>query len=220
MTQNIENIPLGELVDTYPLASMVLLKHGLDFCCGGHDSLTEACEESEVDLTQLLQELKASMAAPQESPLSSVSTEDLIAHILDVHHAPLPDMLSHLKALVSRVLDTHGNKDPKRLGALKDAVFSLSNEMLEHMIKEEQILFPWIQSNRQPRPATPIQVMLMEHERAGELLAQIATLTDNFEPPNGACRSWRNLYAGLQHLDQDLRIHIHLENNILFPRAV
>ncbi|HJM57770.1 MAG TPA: iron-sulfur cluster repair di-iron protein [Planctomycetota bacterium] len=214
-----EKTPLKKLVDTYPLASMVLLKHGLDFCCGGHDSLAEACEASEVDLDQVLHELKPSMAAPPERPWSSAPIEELIAHILDAYHAPLPEMLSHIEVLVSRVAETHGHKDPKRLGALKDTVFSLSRDLVEHMMKEEQILFPWILSNREPRPMAPIQVMLMEHDSAGRHLKQIEDLTDNFQTPNGACPTWRSLYAGLQNLNKELRTHIHLENNILFPRA-
>ena len=211
---------LKTLVDRHPLTSMVLLKHGLDFCCGGHDSLAKACEGSKVDLDQVLHELNSSTVEAPERPWSSASDEELIAHILDSYHAPLPELLSHLEALVSRVAETHGDKDPERLGELKDTIFSLSRELIEHMMKEEQVLFPWILSNRQPPPIAPIQVMLLEHEGAGRLLMRIEVLTDGFQAPEGACSTWRSLYAGLEKLNRELRIHIHLENNILFPRSV
>jgi len=215
-----KNTPLGELVDTYPLASTVLLKHGLDFCCGGGDSLANACKKAEVDLEQILNELEASRLSPAERQWSSASTEELVQHILEVHHSPLPNLLAQVKRQITRVVEVHGSKDPDRLNKLKDAVHALSDELLPHMMKEEQILFPWILSGRMPPPMGPIQVMLMEHEAAGKLLEQVVTLTDNFQPPSGACTTWRNLYALLQHLDQDLRTHIHLENNILFAKAV
>ncbi len=220
MTTISENIPLGELIDTYPLASKVLLKYGLDFCCGGRRSLVEACAASGVDQERVLEELKASLESPPERTWSSASTEELVRHILDVYHRPLPEMLSHLEALVSRVFEVHGDRDVERLSALKGAVFELSSDLSGHMMKEEAILFPWILSNRQPGPMGPIQVMLMEHDAAGRLLEKIATLTDDFQAPDGACATWRSLYAGLQKMDEELRTHIHLENNILFPRVL
>lgn len=215
-----ENILLGKLVDTYPLTSKVLHKHGLDFCCGGRKSLAEACEASGIDLDVILSELKPSLTPSPKRAWSDATTEELVAHILDEYHAPLPEFLSHLEMLVSRVVDVHGNKDPDRLLSLKDAIFGLSQELRGHMMKEERILFPWILSEQQPPPAAPIEVMLSEHEDAGAFLQDIAALTDNFSAPSGACRTWRTLYSGLQHLDEELRVHIHLENNILFPRAL
>ena len=215
-----ENTPLGDLVDAYPLMSKVLLKYGLDFCCGGRKSLAEACKASDIDLEVVLQELAPSLLTPEDKQWSTAATPDLIAHILEAHHVPMPGLLSHIEELAVRVFKRHGDKDPARLASLKNTVLALSSELTDHMAKEENILFPWILGGREPRPVGPIQCMQAEHEHAGDLLDKLATLTDGFQPPDGACRSWRTLYAQLQHLDQDLRTHIHLENNILFPRAI
>ena len=211
---------LGELVDTYALASKVLLKHRLDFCCGGRQSLAEACSATGGDVDLVLQELRSCSSGPSERQWSKVPIEDLVQHILEVYHAPLPAILAHLEALATRVVEAHSAKGYKHLEELKNVVHSLSGELLEHMQKEELVLFPTILSTDHPPPRAPFRVMLMEHDRAGRLLDYIVTHTDNFQAPEEACPTWRSLYAGLKHLDHELRQHIHLENNILFPRAI
>ncbi len=213
-----ENIFLGELVDAHPMASKVLLKHGLDFCCGGQRSLLDACKESKVDIDLILQEFKATHITPVPQLWSSVSNEVLIEHILDNYHASLYEALPHLEGLLNRVVKMHLDKDPECLGNLKDAFLCLSEDLLIHMAKEEQILFPWILGKQDPGPAGPVQCLRIEHERASQALKQMATLTNGYKAPDQACMTWRSLYKGLKNLDYELRMHIHLENNILFPR--
>ena len=105
-------------------------------------------------------------------------------------------------------------------GGMGSAVEALARDLLPHLMKEEQILFPWILSGRQPAPRPPILVMEHEHQAAGALLESIKALTDDFQPPVGACATWRVLYARLEAFDLSLRAHIHLENNVLFPRVL
>ncbi len=214
-----ENVILAELVDQYPLASKVMLKHGLDFCCGGQSSLADACESLKIDINMVIDELRPCLVQAPTQSWSTAPTEELVTHILDCYHASLYENLPHLQELINRVVEAHGEKDNQSLHALKKLLFDVSGELIEHMEKEEQILFPWILSKRQPRPIEPIQCMLIDHKRVSSFLTEIAKLTDNFQPPNEACATWRNLYACLQSLDHQLRIHIHLENNILFPRT-
>jgi len=218
MLNNIENTLLSELVDAYPMASKVLLTHGLDFCCGGQRSLLDACKESSVDINLILQELQAIQVTPANQLWANASNKDLIAHILDYYHASLYNDLPYLDELLRQVLKSHLAKSPKLLNGLKDVFMSFSQELLEHMGKEEQVLFPWILSHQEQKPTGPIHCMRIDHNRASRSLEQIATLTNGYKPPDEACATWRNLYAGLKVLDYKLRMHIHLENNILFSR--
>jgi regulator of cell morphogenesis and NO signaling len=220
MSKISEHTALGDLVDTHPLSSGVLLRYGLDFCCGGQQSLGDACRASRLEPAFVLRELGAAISQPAERPWSEATSEELVTHILERYHAPLPDLLSTLESLADRVLNRHKDKDPERLQSLRNTVHELSSELASHMGKEETILFPWILHGHEPTPVGPIQCMLMEHEHAGEMLSRLGMLTDNYQPPEGACRSWRALYSNLQHLDGELRAHIHLENNILFLRVV
>ena len=149
-------VSLGELVDKYPKAAKILLRHKLDFCCGGRSSLSTACEESGIHLDTVCIELERSLEVPEERSWSEAPIDEIVAHILNVYHAPLPEELNQLEEMMGRVYTVHGHKDPKRLKSLKETVFSLSTELICHLQKEEQILFPWILSKRQPPPAPPI----------------------------------------------------------------
>jgi len=215
-----ESTYLGELIDKDPMASKVLLKYGLDFCCEGQRSISDACNESKVEIDLILQELKATQSTEVNQLWSNASNDDLIQHILDHYHASLYENLPHLDELLDRVLKTHPDKDTKRLTALKNEFSRFTEELLDHMAKEEQVLFPWILNNQEPKPVGPIQCMLIEHDRASRSLKEIATLTKSYKAPDKACNSWRSLYVRLEKLDNELRMHIHLENNILFPRFI
>ena len=149
-----------------------------------------------------------------------MSLQEIIRHVLSVYHAPLPEELRQLVLLVGEVVAAHGKRDPVRLSKLQTTIRQLADELSLHMRKEEEILFPWIESGRLPAPEQPIAMMEMEHVAAGELLEQLRILTEDYSPPDGACTKWRTLYARLENLDRDLRTHIHIENDILFPRAL
>ncbi len=213
-------MPLATLAIEMPRASRVLLRHGLDFCCGGGQTLEEACKRKGLPLESIRSELEALASRPEDVRWDAVPNSRLIQHILDTYHAPLEEDLIQLIAMSDKVLRVHGAKDTKRLEALAASVCALSDELLPHARKEELVLFPWILQQRQPRPQAPISVMRREHEVAGGLLERIKELTTSSTPPAEACNTWRNLYARLAEFDASLREHIHLENNILFPRAL
>jgi len=217
----LETTQLGAIVTAYPSTSRVLLANGLDFCCGGKQTVGAAARRKGLSPEALLHALNAEAASkPPGRDWTAAPLDELIGHIIAEFHVPLPQDLAQLEAMADKVERTHGDKDPERLGALAQAVRSLAGELLPHLAKEEQILFPWILSSRQPAPAAPIQCMEAEHDAAGTLLQTIRDLTDGFQPPEGACTTWRNLYARLEKFDLDLRNHIHLENNVLHPRAL
>jgi regulator of cell morphogenesis and NO signaling len=145
---------------------------------------------------------------------------ELIVHILQTHHVPLPGELQRLDGLLRKVVAVHGNKDPARFAELRDAFDALTADLLPHMQKEERVLFPWILSGRQPAPAMPIRVMEQDHALVDHLLTTIRRLTWSYVAPADACSTWRALWTGLAALDADLREHMRLENDVLFPRAL
>ena len=212
---------VGALASQVPGAASAFLRHGIDFCCAGARTLAEACELADVSVETVIEAVRSAADTDDDAAgWDDRSDAELIDHILTRYHQPLYTQLPQLDTWAQKVLRVHGDKDRDRLDALAQAVATLRAELESHMTKEEQILFPWIRSGRGASAGGPIQVMLREHEEAGALLGEIRTLTDRFEAPRGACSTWRALWLGLESLDADLRRHIHLENNILFPRAL
>jgi len=213
---------VGHLAATHPLAVKVFQRHGVDFCCGGAKPLAQACAELGLNTEAILDEIRKqefAAAAPierwDEKPLP-----ELLDHILDVYHVALKEDLPRIEAMARKVLQVHGSKDPETLSELLATFVALKDELDPHMMKEEQILFPMIRSGAGTRAGGPIQVMRYEHEAAGALLKRIRELTHDFTVPAEACETWRALWQGLERLEQELYEHIHLENNILFPRAL
>src|SRR5690606_3669224 len=139
---------------------------------------------------------------------------------LAVYHRPLDEQLPRLLQQAEKVLRVHGDKRPEILEPLHEAVGLLVDELQTHMQKEERVLFPWILGGSGATAGAPVRVMVEEHDRAGELLAEIRQLTGGFVVPDGACGTWTALWQGLEQLERELHEHIHLENNILFPRAL
>ena len=211
---------LGEVVAASPAAARIFHRHHLDFCCGGQQSLTQACTASGIDPDALLREIAAAGSAEQtEVRWDQRRVEELVGHILDHYHAPLREELPRLIDLASRVEQVHAEKPecPKGLAAL---LVGVRDAVENHLGKEEGILFPLILSGRGGMARMPVQVMLQEHEDHGQSLRRIRALADDFQAPAEACASWRELYRSLEQLEFDLMEHIHLENNILFPRAL
>lgn len=212
---------VGELAATRPASTRVFFRRGIDFCCGGGKTLEEACRRRGLDPQEVLREIQKELA-PGEADATAWterSQAELIHHIVGYYHEPLRQELHRLQAMALKVLRVHGEKDPERLSRLASTFTALKDELEPHMEKEERILFPWILSGRPVPQGGPIERMMFEHEQAGQLLEQLRELTNNHEVPPGACNTWRALWNGLESLDRDLREHIHLENNILFPRA-
>lgn len=213
---------VAELAALSPAAIRVFEDHGIDFCCGGAKPLAEACREKQVDPAALLAALEAALrAAPPAAGENwrAAPLEALIDHILEHHHAYLRAELPRLRGRMAAVRAAHGERDGARLEELDRVLSGLRQELEMHMHKEELILFPAIRRG-EPWIRQPIALMEMEHESAGAALASLRRLTSGYQPPQHACATYRALYSGLEELEKDLHVHIHLENNILFPRAI
>ncbi len=213
---------VGEIAVDYPLATRVFARHNIDFCCGGGKPLGEVCNKLGLDTDAVLKELHHELASDDitqqrwdEAPLG-----DLIDHILATYHRPLDEELPRLEAMLRKVNSVHGEKDPERLTELLRVFVELKDELTSHMSKEEQVLFPMIKSGNGAMAMGPVNVMIDEHESAGDALKRIRVLTDDFQPREDACTTWRALWHGLGVLETAMHEHIHLENNILFPRAL
>jgi regulator of cell morphogenesis and NO signaling len=211
---------LAELAVVHPGAARVFFHHRLDFCCGGRRPLSEACHERGLDPAAILQEIDA--AAPLDTDLprwDRASLPSLVDHVVTTYHARLRRDLPDLIAMAARVESRHGSK-PECPTGLAAHLQEMHTSVLDHLQKEEQILFPMIVRGAGARAAAPVQVMEMEHEHHREDLLRLRALTDDLRPPAQACATWRALYAGLRQLEEELMEHIHLENNVLFPRAL
>ena len=205
---------LGNIAVHLPGATAVFLALKLDFCCNGNVSLRKAAMDKNLDLNQLMGQLAAldhTEALPDE-----ISVDALIVHILaryhDVHRAQLPELIR----MTHRVETVH-QANPNVPAGLADLLESIQQEMLDHMDKEETILFPMLQSDGNPSVHQPIDMMRAEHISHGEALDRVNALTNDATPPTGACNTWRALYTGIAQFNEDLINHIHLENNVLFP---
>jgi len=212
---------LGAIASTQPSAARVFLRHRLDFCCGGQRTLREACDQAGLDADAVAREI-ASAAAGRSDDVGweGRSTVALADHIEQHYHAELRRDLPALIAAARRVEKVHAGKPevPAGLGRLLDELWQ---DMQQHMLKEERILFPMLrQGARGEAVFGPVRVMETEHQVHGRVLQAIRGLTGDFAAPAHACATWRALYAGLARLEEDLMQHIHLENNVLFLRAV
>jgi regulator of cell morphogenesis and NO signaling len=211
---------LGDLVAANPGAAKVFRRYGLDYCCGGWQSLAQACAAEGVDAEVVLRELEITAAAEEEEARWDQRPIDgLIQHILDRYHAPLRTKLPRMVDLAAHVARVHADK-PDRLAELASLLSDVRVAVESHLAKEEQILFPLILSGRGHNAHMPIQVMLQEHEDHGRNLRRIREVTKSLQLPPHACASWRELYWSLAELEVELMDHIHLENDILFPRAL
>ena len=206
---------LGQIAVQLPGATAVFRRLKLDFCCGGQISLRDAAAEKGLDLDAVLGEL-AQLQRP--TGVASVSEPGaLIDHILtryhEVHRAQLPELIR----MARRVEAVH-REHPDVPAGLGDFLEQMEQELLSHMMKEEQVLFPMLKAGANPMVVHPIGMMRHEHVDHGAALEQLAALTHDATPPAEACNTWRALYAGIAQLNDDLINHIHLENNVLFPQ--
>ena len=213
---------VGELAVEHPLATRVFARHGIDFCCGGGKPLREVCEARDLDTDVVLDEIRKELAGTDVAAQrwDGAPLNDLVEHILVAYHRPLDEELPRLEAMARKVQQVHGEKAPEMLSELLSVYVALKAELEQHMAKEEQILFPMIQQGQGPMADGPISVMQHEHDNAGAALARLRALTNGYEVPAEACNTWRALWHGLAALEDALHQHIHLENNILFPRAL
>ena len=219
-----------------PHATRVFEKLKIDYCCGGEKSLGEACASAGVDIANLERMLEsAGRAVTQDNgapEFQKATATELIGHILEKHHAYTKTEMARLELLLDKVIAAHGANHPE-LREIGNLFQILCADLRPHMFKEEQILFPYIvelekslQQNQAPPMApfgtvrNPIRMMMTEHDTAGGLLREIRLLSTDYSVPPDGCISYRTLYQALTDFEQDLHQHIHLENNILFPRAI
>jgi regulator of cell morphogenesis and NO signaling len=226
---------VGQIAAELPSATREFEKLGIDYCCGGNRTLGEACVEANISVEDALARLEKGLAeAPtgdsrdwQNQPLSG-----LIGHITSTHHVFVREECPRIEALAAKVVGVHGKNHPELLQV--QSIFSaLAEELRVHLMKEEQVLFPYVVrleesalAGESAPPAmfgtvvNPIRMMMQEHDGAGDALRSLRSITNDYTVPGDACISYRTLYQALKGFESDLHQHIHLENNILFPRAV
>lgn len=213
---------VARLATERPASVKVFQRHGIDFCCGGARPLDAACRDAGVATAALLREVdleERSLPEPavrwDQAPLDS-----LVRHIVERFHRPLGPELPRLRELAETVLRVHGDKDRERFQYVRDAVASMQPEVAQHVAKEEEVVFPWLLGAARASATEPVAALAREHDALGELLHGLRRATDGFTPPPEACATWRALWQGLHDLEQDFHEHVHLENNVLFPRAL
>ncbi|MGC2149861.1 MAG: iron-sulfur cluster repair di-iron protein [Candidatus Acidiferrales bacterium] len=217
-----------------PAARQILEDAGLDYCCGGRKSLHDACLHADVPAEEILTRLRENSkdVDPDEANWTSAPLSDLTRHIRDRHHRYVRESIARVQPLFEKVETKHG-KSHSEIADIRRLFAEVAREMIMHMQKEEQILFPYIEALEKANSAhasvetpffqtvrNPIHAMMKEHDAAGELVKQIRKASLEYTTPVDACTSYKALYQDLREFEADLHQHVHLENNILFPRSV
>ena len=220
-----------ELAVEVPNATRVFEKLGIDYCCGGHKPLEEACAGAKVSVDEVLRALEQGVDATTAGPnrdWNAAPLGELVEHIVNKHHAYVKSETPRLQALIAKVVGVHGKNHPE-LERVQIAFSELANELAAHLMKEEQILFPYLKQMAGGNGCgpscfgtvqNPIRMMMFEHDNAGAKLREMRSATNHYALPADACFSYATLFSALGEFEQDLHQHIHLENNILFPRAI
>lgn len=208
----------------------------IDYCCGGNRPLTQACATAGVEVNNVIEQLRALEKSEPGNEAAvdfqKVSLTELITHIVETHHVFTKSEMSRIQALAEKVLGAHGANHPELLKVV-ELFERLCADLKPHMFKEEQILFPYIAAmelaeiRHLPDPfapfgtvKNPIRMMTMEHDVAGDILRELRGVTADYQVPSDGCISYQTLYQALEGFEKDLHQHIHLENNMLFPKAV
>jgi regulator of cell morphogenesis and NO signaling len=221
-----------EMVLENPAAARVFEKLGIDYCCGGNKSLAEACKNANLQAEEVIAALEKTESVPAERDWQNAPLAELADYIVAKHHAFTREEIKRLMPLIAKVVGVHGKNHPELL-RVQELLGGLAQELTAHMMKEEQILFPYIAemeaavNSKRPLPPAmfgtvqnPVRMMVMEHDSAGQALHEMRQITNGFAPPADACVSYQTLYKAIAGFEADLHQHIHLENNILFPRVV
>ncbi len=225
---------LGEIATKDLRKAEIFKKYGLDFCCGGKKTVQQACAEKGIDVTRIEEELRNADKNPVTRPLpyNDWSIDFLADYVVNTHHSYVKQSLPELVGYATKVASVHGQQHPELI-PIRDLVIEISDEMKDHMVKEEKILFPFVKQLAQAKAngtglpsaifgtiENPINMMEHEHDMVGKLLAEIRSLSDDYAIPSDACASYSLLYKMLPEFESDLFTHIHLENNIMFPKAL
>lgn len=226
------NKTLGAIAAENPQAVRVFEKHKIDFCCGGDQPIEDACRAKGISAEELLAEIEAAAPATEERDWQSASLAKLADHIVARHHAYLHQELPELARMIQKVIVAHGPNHSDSLLPLQKTFAGLQSELTTHMMKEEMVLFPLVKRMEAAAGAgvglpsapggsvsNPIRMMEDEHDSAAAALREMRRLTSGYTVPPDGCNTYRALFQRLQNLESDLHVHIHLENNVLFPRA-
>ena len=223
-----------EIALQLPQSTRLFEKLKIDYCCGGDKPLAEACASVGIDVDNVMEMLAGETRSNLQDALDfqNASLPELITHILDTHHVFTKSEMERLQSLADKVLAAHGGNHPELIH-VNELVTRLWADLKPHMFKEEQILFPYIVAMAEAADQNwavplapfgtvnnPIRMMMREHDTAGEILRELRMITSDYTVPGDACISYQTLYQALENLEKDLHQHIHLENNILFPKAV
>ncbi len=227
-----ELVTIGEIVATNYRTSDIFDKYGIDFCCGGKKRLADVCGQKGISFERVIQEVNQLEEIGAHMPALSYqewALDFLIDYIVQTHHQYLQEELPAIAAYLRKLVSVHGGHHPELLD-VEELFLSLQDELLSHLWKEENILFPYIKkivslhkakgALERTFVASPITIMETEHETAGDVLKEIREITHNFALPEDACTTYRVTFARIIGLEKDLHTHIHLENNILFPKSI
>lgn len=230
----LEQLTVGDYVANDFRTAALFSKYGIDFCCKGNRTLEEVCAKKDINPAELEKEIQAVLETKNENTIDfkSWSPTLLIEYILEKHHSYVEEKIPVLLQFLEKLCKVHGERHPELFEI--NSLFKMSaGDLAQHMKKEELILFPYIQkmvkAQKENQPiqdphfgtvVNPIAMMKDEHSIEGERFDKIATLTDGFTPPEDACSTYKVTYQMLKEFEQDLHKHIHLENNILFPKAI
>lgn len=223
------DMSLGAIVNAYPSVARQLERLDLDYCCGGDRTLADACRVNGLDAAAVVIELGTHVDdGDAPAPWASMTLDELVDHLVSTHHRYLWDELPRLTALVDKVVGVHGDRH-RELVEIAQCFLSIRSDIEPHLAKEERVLFPAIRELAgMSTNATfgfgsitnPISEMLREHDDLGALLRDLRSMTNDFWPPADGCESYAALFAGLEQLEHDTHLHIHKENNVLFPQVI
>ncbi|WP_343852652.1 iron-sulfur cluster repair di-iron protein [Algoriphagus jejuensis] len=222
---------VGKIVADNFRTAKIFTDYGIDFCCNGGVKLSEACGLKGLEIERVIQDLELAFSTADEENYSGMEMTELVDYIVNVHHKYVEDTLPALKLYVDKISRVHGDRHPE-LEEIKHLFFATADALTVHMKKEEFVLFPFVKAmevaikTNSPLPSphfghidNPIAMMEQEHETEGDRLRKISELSGKYTPPKDACQTYRVAFAMLEEFESDLHTHIHLENNILFPKA-
>jgi regulator of cell morphogenesis and NO signaling len=222
---------IGKIVADDFRTAGVFTRHGIDFCCGGGVTLETACQRANADMESLIEELQSAGSLPQKINYKAFTPAELINHVEEVHHAYVRSTMPVLHSYLDKLCRVHGPRHPE-LYEIREEFFEAEEELSLHMKKEEMVLFPYLLGMYDAMEKgytmslphfghveNPIEIMENEHETEGQRFRKIAKLSSDYTPPAGACQTYKVAYSMLREFDEDLKVHIHLENNIIFPEA-
>jgi regulator of cell morphogenesis and NO signaling len=230
-TPGMEELTVAEIALNFPQSVKVLHRYGIDYCCNGNKLFIKACQRAKVDANKIWLEINSELPIPgfnKRLHFKNWGTDMLMDYILQQHHEYIRMTIPEIKSLLSIICSVHS--DDTDLADIRIHFHALSDELLEHLPVEEQVLFPALRRITKSAASLEnytllwnvqinIEAMEREHKRAGELMKEIRILTNNYTPPIHACPTFQMAYRMLEEFEQDMMQHIHLENNVLFPRV-